>query len=283
MNVNMYTSPATQGNLEILKKRGFYLVGPEKGKLACGWEGQGRMSEVEEIFHSIKTIFQPTDLKGKKILITAGPTHEPLDPIRFITNRSSGKMGYALAEAAHIRGAEVILITGPTHEPLPCGVKVIPVETAAQMFDAAIKQYSAMDTVIMAAAVADYRPSAFSPNKIKKEKNNLTITMVKNPDILAEMGGDKGGVFLVGFAAETDNLLANAQQKLQKKNVDLIVANDVTQPGAGFATDSNIVTLLTRNGKPEKLPQMSKEFLAHKILDKILEIKANEKKQKGKK
>ncbi|HPD60417.1 MAG TPA: bifunctional phosphopantothenoylcysteine decarboxylase/phosphopantothenate--cysteine ligase CoaBC [Thermodesulfobacteriota bacterium] len=274
MNVNMYTNPATQGNLEILKKRGFYCVGPGKGELACGWEGEGRMSEVEEIFQSIKTILRPKDLKGKKFLVTAGPTQEPLDPIRFITNRSSGKMGYALAEAAQIRGAEVTLITGPTQLPLPCGVKVISVETAGQMYEATIKHYLFMDTVIMAAAVADYRPAEFSPQKIKKEKNNLPIALVKNPDILAEMGQKKGSAFLVGFAAETEDLLANAQQKLQAKNVDLIIANDVTQPGAGFETDTNIVTLLCRNGKPEKLSQMSKEFLAHKILDKILEIKS---------
>ena len=280
MNVNMYTNPATQANLEILKKRGFYCVGPGKGELACGWEGKGRMSEVEEIFQSIKTILVPNDLKGKKILITAGPTQEPLDPIRFITNRSSGKMGYALAEAAQIRGAEVTLITGPTRVPLPRGVKVISVETAGQMYDATIKHHQSMDTVIMAAAVADYRPAEFSPKKIKKEKNNVTIAMVKNPDILAEMGKKKGTTFLVGFAAETEDLLANAQQKLQTKNVDLIIANDVTQPGAGFETDTNIVTLLCRNGKSEKLPQMSKESLAHKIFDKIKALQSEPKRQK---
>jgi phosphopantothenoylcysteine decarboxylase/phosphopantothenate--cysteine ligase len=280
MNVNMYTNPATQANLEILKKRGFYCVGPGKGELACGWEGKGRMSEVEEIFQSIKTILGPNDLKGKKILITAGPTQEPLDPIRFITNRSSGKMGYALAEAAQIRGAEVTLITGPTRVPLPRGVQVISVETAGQMYDATIKHHQSMDTVIMAAAVADYRPAEFSPKKIKKEKNNVTIAMVKNPDILAEMGKKKGTTFLVGFAAETEDLLANAQQKLQTKNVDLIIANDVTQPGAGFETDTNIVTLLCRNGKSEKLPQMSKESLAHKIFDKIKALQSEPKRQK---
>jgi phosphopantothenoylcysteine decarboxylase/phosphopantothenate--cysteine ligase len=269
MNVNMFTNPATQENLTLLKKRGFYCVGPGKGGLACGWEGQGRMSEVEEIFQFIKTILGPKDLRGEKVLVTAGPTQEPLDPIRFITNRSSGKMGYALAEAAQMRGAEVVLISGPTHLPPPHGVKVIAVETATQMHEEVTKLYKKMGVVIMAAAVADYRPAEFSPKKLKKEKNNVTITMVKNPDILAEMGKRKGTTFLVGFAAETENLLANAQQKLQTKNIDLIIANDVTQPGAGFETDTNIVTLLCRNGKSEKLPQMSKEFLAHKILDKI--------------
>jgi len=280
MNVNMYTNPATQENLEILKKRGFYCVGPGKGELACGWEGKGRMSEVEEICQSIKTILGPKDLKGKKILITAGPTQEPLDPIRFITNRSSGKMGYALAEAAQIRGAQVTLITGPTQVALPHGVKVVSVETAAQMHAEAIKLYKKMDTVIMAAAVADYRPADFSPQKIKKEKDNVNISMVKNPDILAEMGKKKGTTFLVGFAAETENLLANAQQKLQTKNIDLMVANDVTQPGAGFETNTNIVTLLCRNGKSEKLPQMSKAFLAHKIFDKIKALQSEPKRQK---
>jgi len=274
MNVNMYTNPATQENLEILKKRGFYFVGPGKGELACGWEGQGRMSEVEEIFQSIKTILGPKDLKGKNFLVTAGPTQEPLDPIRFITNRSSGKMGYALAEAAQIRGAEVTLITGPTQVPLPRGVKVISVETAGQMYDETIKHYRSMDTVIMAAAVADYRPADFSPKKIKKEKNDITIALVENPDILAEMGRGKGATFLVGFAAETENVISNAQSKLKTKNVDLIIANDVTQPGAGFESDTNIVTLLFQDGKSEKLPQMSKHFLAHKILDKIKELKS---------
>jgi phosphopantothenoylcysteine decarboxylase/phosphopantothenate--cysteine ligase len=189
-------------------------------------------------------------------------------------------MGYALAEAAQIRGAEATLITGPTQVPLPRGVKVISVETAGQMHDATIKHYQSMDTVIMAAAVADYRPAEFSPKKIKKEKDNVNISMVKNPDILAEMGKKKGTTFLVGFAAETEDLLANAQQKLQTKNVDLIIANDVTQPGAGFETNTNIVTLLCRNGKSEKLPQMSKEFLAHKIFDKIKALQSEPKRQK---
>ena len=281
MNVNMFSNPATQENIEILRKRRFYFIGPDKGELACGWEGKGRMAEVEEIFQSIKTILGPKDFKGEKILVTAGPTQEAIDPIRFITNRSSGKMGYSMAEAAQTRGAEVILVTGPTQLPPPRGVKVIPVETAAQMHDEAIKLYKSMNTVIMAAAVADYRPKNFSPQKIKREKNEVTISMVKNADILAEMGKRKGTAFLVGFAAETENLFANAQKKLKEKNIDLVIANDVTQLGAGFETNTNIVTLLFRDGRSEKLSKMSKESLAHKILDTIREVKSERKRQKA--
>ena len=269
MNVNMFNNPATQENIALLKKRGFYFIGPDQGELACGWEGKGRMAEIEEIFQFIKTMLTPKDLTGKKILVTAGPTREYLDPVRFITNRSSGKMGYALAQAAYSRGAEVTLVTGPTYlSPPP--VKIISVETADQMCQETIKIYPTMDLVIMAAAVADYRPKDFSGQKIKKKEDNITISLVKNPDILAKMGENKGSTILVGFAAETEDLLRNAQKKLKEKNLDLIIANDVTQSGAGFESNTNIVTLIFSDGTYEKLPQMGKELLAHKILDKVV-------------
>lgn len=277
MNVNMYMNSATQENIHTLEKRGFTLVGPEKGELACGWEGVGRMAEVDTIFHSITTILAPKDLKGEKILVTAGSTREPIDPVRFISNRSSGKMGYALAQAAQLRGAEVTLITGPTNIAPPAEVVTIPVQTASQMFEETIKRYKAMDTVIMAAAVSDFRPARISPKKIKKDQGSLTLSLIKNPDILENMGREKGSTFLAGFAAETDDVLNNATKKVKAKSLDLMVANDVTKPGAGFECDTNIVTLLTPDGKSEALPKLSKTQIAHKILDKIVEIKSSRK------
>ena len=274
MNVNMYRNSATQENLQILKKRGFFIVGPEKGELACGWEGTGRMSEVENIFHDIKIILEPKNLKGERILVTAGPTREPIDPVRFISNRSSGKMGYALARAASVRGADVTLITGPTNIDYPAGVETIPVVTAAQMFEETLQCYKSMTTVIMAAAVGDFRLAQPVEKKIKKQNSSLDLSLIKNPDILAAMGKDKDSCFLVGFAAETDDLLNNAQKKLKTKNVDLIVANDVTKQGAGFDSDTNIVTLITPDGQLEELTKSSKHQIAHKILDKITAIKS---------
>jgi len=274
MNVNMFTNPVTQENLQALRKRGVFTVGPEKGELACGWEGEGRMAEVNKIFNFIKSILVPKDLKKEKILVTAGPTQEPIDPVRVITNRSSGKMGYALAQAAQIRGGDVTLITGSTCLPPPPGVRLIPVQTASQMFEESIKRYKSMDIVIMAAAVSDFRPAQPFLKKIKKSKESLTISLIKTPDILEEMGREKGSSFLVGFAAETENLLTNARKKLKRKNIDLMVANDVTKPGAGFEGDTNIVTLVTSKKKSERLPKLSKDQVAHRILDKIVELKA---------
>ncbi|MBN2468122.1 MAG: bifunctional phosphopantothenoylcysteine decarboxylase/phosphopantothenate--cysteine ligase CoaBC [Deltaproteobacteria bacterium] len=275
MNVNMYTNSVTQENLQTLKARGFYVVGPDKGELACGWEGTGRMSEVEDILHDITMIMGPNDLKEEKILVTAGPTQEPIDPVRFVSNRSSGKMGYALAQAAATRGAEVTLITGPASLDPPQRIKTIPVFTATEMYQETLKRYKAMTTVIMAAAVSDYRPAQQAHNKIKKENDSFTLKLVRNPDILWEMGRDKGSCFIVGFAAETENLLKNARGKLTAKNVDLMVANDVTKPGAGFDSETNIVTLLTPDGAPEEIAKASKELIAQRILDKIMAIKAN--------
>jgi phosphopantothenoylcysteine decarboxylase/phosphopantothenate--cysteine ligase len=274
MNVNMFDNPATQENLRILRERGFFIVGPAKGALACGWEGKGRMSEVREILHCIKTILSPNDLERERILVTAGPTREPIDPVRFITNRSSGKMGYALAQAARMRGAEVTLITGPTDLSPPAGVTTITVQTASQMFAETMERHASMDTVIMAAAVSDFCSPATASKKIKKKKDPLTLSLVKTPDILEKMGKERGSAFLVGFAAETDNLLANARKKLKAKKIDLMVANDVTKPGAGFDEDTNIVTLLVPDGKAVTLPKLSKTQVAHKVLDRIMELKS---------
>jgi len=230
------------------------------------------MSEVREILHCIKTILSPNDLEHERVLVTAGPTQEPLDPVRFITNRSSGKMGYALAQAAQMRGAEVTLIAGPTSLSPPPNVKLIPVQTASQMFAETMKRHASMDTVIMAAAVSDFCSPHTASKKIKK-KDPLTLSLVKTPDILEKMGNGRGSAFLVGFAAETDNLLVNARKKLKAKKIDLMVANDVTKPGAGFDADTNIVTLLIPDGKTVKLPKLSKAQVAHRVLDKIMELK----------
>lgn len=273
MNVNMFANPATQENLRILKERGFYIVGPAEGALACGWEGKGRMSEVREILHCIGAVLSPNDLERERVLVTAGPTQEPLDPVRFITNRSSGKMGYALAQAAQMRGAEVTLISGPTNLSPPPNVTRIPVQTASQMYAETMKRYASVDMVIMAAAVSDFCSPHTASKKIKKKKDSLTLALVKTPDILEKMGKERGDAFLVGFAAETDNLLANARKKMKAKRIDLMVANDVTKPGAGFDEDTNIVTLLVPDGKAVKLPKLSKTRVAHKVLDKIIELK----------
>ncbi len=273
MNVNMYENPATQHNIQVLQERGYLFVGPGEGGLACGWEGRGRMSEPEEILAFIESVRKPQDFVGHKMLITAGPTREAIDPVRYISNYSSGKMGYALAQAAVERGAAVVLVTGPTNLVYPRGVEVIAVQSALEMFDACMERYRSMDTVIMAAAVGDFRPTEVAATKIKKNGDPLTLTLEKNPDILAAIGKEKNSTLLVGFAAETDDLLANAEKKLKSKKVDLMVANDVTKPGAGFDSDTNIVTLLTPDGKAEELPQMTKEEVAHKILDKILQLK----------
>jgi len=274
MNVNMYENPATQENLRILRSRGFSIVGPAEGALACGWEGKGRLAEIREIVHCIKALLSPHDLVHEKILITAGPTQEPIDPVRFITNRSSGKMGYALAQASRVRGAEVTLISGPTHLSPPPGVTLIPVQTASQMLTETMKRSASMDTVIMAAAVSDFSLPHAAATKIKKSNDPLTLSLIKTPDILEKMGKERGSTFLVGFAAETENLLANARKKLKAKHIDLMVANDVTKPGAGFEEDTNIVAMLVPDGGVVKLPKLSKIEVAHKILDTIIELKS---------
>jgi phosphopantothenoylcysteine decarboxylase/phosphopantothenate--cysteine ligase len=271
MNCHMYDNPIFQENLEILRRHNFAFVEPEYGQLACGYEGKGRLADIEKIIQKIQRLLNTSrDFKGKTIMVTAGPTREALDPVRFITNRSSGKMGYAVAEAAVSRGADVILISGPTALSAPADVKVVNVETALQMRDEVVKYAHQADAVIMAAAVSDYRPRDASPQKIKKEKDQLTLALERNPDILAELGQNKPSrQILVGFSMETENLLDNAIKKLKNKNADLMVANDVSQEGAGFDVDTNIVWIIDSSGSERKLPLMSKRDVAEVILDEV--------------
>ena len=271
MNTNMYLNPIVQQNITKLTQLRYHFIEPGCGVLACGTEGVGRLPEPEVIVGRVIEILKGNDdFAGKKVLITAGGTQEAIDPVRYIGNRSSGKMGYALASEAASRGAEVILVSGPTHLLPPLGVVVNYVESASQMRDAVLAQFSDSDIVIKAAAVADYRPKTTCVNKIKKSNATLSLVLEKTPDILFELGQLKKQQILVGFAAETQELLANAQEKLIRKNLDMIVANDITIPGAGFNVDTNIVKLLYRDGHIEELPKMSKKQLAGIILDKIL-------------
>lgn len=270
MNTNMYLNPIVQENIAKLADLGYFFIEPESGLLACGTEGIGRLPAPEVIVDKVvELLTKKSDLTGKKILITAGGTQEAIDPVRYIGNRSSGKMGYALAKNALARGAEVILISGPTHLAPPPGVTVYHVQSAAQMRHEVLAHYPTSDIVIKAAAVADYRPQIISQDKIKKNSSTLELVLEKTPDILFELGQLKKHQILVGFAAETQELIAHAQGKLARKNLDMIVANDITMPGAGFNIDTNIVKLLHRDGLIEELPKMSKEQLAGIILDKI--------------
>lgn len=270
MNTNMYLNPIVQDNMAKLTKLGYRLIEPDSGPLACGTEGIGRLPNPEIIEKKIIELFKlKSDFAGKNILITAGGTQEAIDPVRYIGNRSSGKMGYALASGAVARGAKVTLVSGPTHLLPPPGVDVQYVESAEQMRNTVLAHYSDSDIVIKAAAVADYRPQVICENKIKKNSSILELTLEKTPDILFELGQLKKHQILIGFAAETEQLLAHAQGKLAKKNLDMIVANDITMPGAGFNVDTNIVKLLYPDGSIEALPKMSKEELAGVILDKI--------------
>jgi phosphopantothenoylcysteine decarboxylase/phosphopantothenate--cysteine ligase len=273
MNVHMWEDAICQENIQKLRSRGYHFIDPESGELACGYEGQGRLAEVSAIVEEIRTLLSPKDFAQETVLITAGPTEEPIDPVRFITNRSSGKMGFALARIARRRGAEVILISGPTVLPAPQNVKFISVHSAAQMREAVLANLENASILLMAAAVSDYRPRKMSPGKIKKSEMDMMLMLERNPDILSEAGKRKDHRILVGFAAETENLLQNAQSKLKEKNLDLIVANDVTLPGAGFEVDTNIVKFLDRSGKVEELPLMTKEELAARILDRVVQLK----------
>lgn len=275
MNTGMWTAPATAQNVETLRNRGVHIIGPGSGMLACGDEGAGRMSEPEEIVAEIERILAAkADLQGLKVLVTAGATRERLDPVRFLTNDSSGKMGFALAEAARDRGAEVTLVKGSTTAKVPSGVRIVEAESAADLLRAMKKEAGRQDIVIQAAAVADYRPATFSKTKIKKKAGEaLTVTLEENPDIAKAVGAmKKKGQILAGFAAETDHVVKHAKEKLAAKNLDLIVANDVTRPGAGFNADTNIVTLITAD-RTEDLPIMTKRAAAEIILDRILEIR----------
>jgi len=273
MNVHMWENPSCQENIQKLRSRGFHFIDPEPGELACGYEGKGRLAEVSAIVEEIRAILSPQDFARETVLITAGPTEESIDPVRFITNRSSGKMGFAMAHAALRRGAEVILISGPTALPPPPKVKFIGVRSTAQMREAVLTNLKNASILLMAAAVSDYRPRQAAAGKIKKSQAEMVLALERNPDILAEAGRQKDHRILVGFAAETENLLRNARSKLKEKNLDLIVANDVTLPGAGFEVDTNIVKFLDRSRKVEELPLMTKEELADRILDRVAQLK----------
>ncbi|QEK11994.1 bifunctional phosphopantothenoylcysteine decarboxylase/phosphopantothenate--cysteine ligase CoaBC [Crassaminicella thermophila] len=271
MNTNMYNNIIVKQNIEKLKDFGYYFVEPVTGRLACGDVGSGKLAEPEKIVkEAVRLLQDKKDLKGKKILITAGPTREAIDPVRYITNHSSGKMGYAIAERALDRGAEVLLISGPTNLKAPVGVNKIDVNTTNEMYEAVLKSFEWADVVIKSAAVADYRPAMVAENKIKKDDNDFSIKLVRNPDILKELGKrKKDNKILVGFAAETQNLFHNAKNKIQNKNLDFIVANDLTKEGAGFKSDTNIVTIIDKNGQTKHYEKMPKIDLAEIILDKV--------------
>lgn len=267
MDANMYENPVTQENVSKLKKRGFVFVGPKFGKLVSGVEGLGRFANTVEIIGVISQVLgREGSFADRHIVVTAGATQEFIDPVRIITNRSSGKMGYALAEAARDRGAKVTLITGPTLLTRPVGVEAIDVCTAEEMLQAVRSAISGADVLVMAAAVADYRPRTKAKEKIKKEGAGLTLELERTPDILGEVKGD---FIRVGFAAESEKLVENATQKLRRKNLDLIVANDVTAKGSGFGVDSNQVTIIGKDGKAESLPLLPKREVADKVLDKV--------------
>ncbi len=270
MNVKMWNNFATQRNLETLRRQGIHVVGPTTGHLASLIVAEGRMAEPTEIFAKIKDILTAkSDFKGKHILVTAGPTIEPLDPVRYISNRSSGKMGYAIAAAAEKRGADVTLISGPVALDCPSGVRLIEIETAIQLQDAIKKQFVKTDALIMAAAVADYRPKATAKEKIKKEKSNLSLELVENPDIIKNIAAKKGKRVVVGFAMETKDLIVNAKKKMTEKHLDFIVANNPTQQGIEFGSDYNQVAIISKSGKTKALPRMTKAELADIILDEI--------------
>jgi phosphopantothenoylcysteine decarboxylase/phosphopantothenate--cysteine ligase len=266
MNVNMYENPVTQENIKKLKKRGFVFVGPGHGRLATGKEGAGRLAGVEEILGAVSQVMgKRGDLAGRRIVVTAGGTREPVDPVRYIGNRSSGKMGYALAEAARDRGAIVSLITSASL-PATAGIEVTPVETAKEMEAAVKRATAAADALIMAAAVADYCPRKAAKNKIKKDAAGLTLELTRTADILA---GVSGKIIKVGFAAESEDIAANARRKLMEKGLDLIVANDITDPDSGFGADNNKVTIIDKEGKVEELPLLTKREVADRVLDRV--------------
>lgn len=274
MNVNMWQHPATQENLATLRARGVRIVEPSAGYLACGMIGAGRLAEQEEILKAVRETLQAQqDLAGEIVLVTAGPTCEDIDPVRFLTNRSSGKMGYALAAAAAHRGAKVTLVSGPTALETPQGVERIDVRSTEEMQRAVQQRFASCTMVIFAAAVADYRPAEKSTQKIKRGKEALTLRLEPNPDILASIAREKGERFIIGFAAETESVAENARKKLTEKHADLIVANDVSAEGAGFDHETNIVTLFSRDGRDLPLLRMSKSEVAQRILDEATRLR----------
>jgi phosphopantothenoylcysteine decarboxylase/phosphopantothenate--cysteine ligase len=268
MNVHMWENTITQENVARLRARGFKIVEPGYGSLACGMEGKGRLADLEDILTAVRqTLDRKSDLAGRGVVVTAGGTQEPIDPVRLICNRSSGKMGYALAEAARERGAKVTLITAPTALPSPVGVEVRQIQTALQMREAVLGTVPEADVLIMAAAVADYRPATAAKSKLKKEEFPLMqLELIRNPDIVSEV---KGNLIKVGFAAESENVVQNATIKLKNKGLHLIVANDITEPGSGFGVDTDRVVLVDSRGKVKELPLLPKSEVAHKILDEV--------------
>ncbi|OIP89188.1 MAG: bifunctional 4'-phosphopantothenoylcysteine decarboxylase/phosphopantothenoylcysteine synthetase [Syntrophaceae bacterium CG2_30_58_14] len=273
MNAKMYANAIVKENLARLVSRGHMILEPGYGELACRVEGQGRLAEPLEIAEEIESILTPKNLQGEHILVTAGPTQEPFDPVRFISNYSSGKMGYALAVMARRRGAEVTLVSGPTALPAPRGVVFVPVRTAVEMRDAVLANLEQATVVVKAAAVADYRPAVCEPVKIKKKEGSLTIHLERNPDIISEIADRKGDRIVVGFSMESDHLLEHARTKLFEKGMDFIVANDVTEPGAGFRGDTNVIRILDREGGVEVFPLMDKMDVAGVILDRIRKMR----------
>jgi len=277
MNVHMYAHSLVQENMQKLVKHGYSFVEPAEGFLACGYEGKGRLADPGDIVEEVCATLTKKDMRNEHVIVTAGPNAEPIDPVRFITNRSTGKMGFAMARVAWRRGAEVTLVSGPTSLEPPRGVRFTAVRTAVEMQKAILDHYQTATMVISAAAIADYRPARVAAQKIKKTDGDLVIELARNPDILKELSSHKGNRLHVGFATETENVLGNAARKLKSKNLDMIVANDVTQEGAGFAHDTNIVTLIDRTEHMETLPLMSKDEVAHAVYDRLLALKVGSK------
>jgi phosphopantothenoylcysteine decarboxylase/phosphopantothenate--cysteine ligase len=273
MNIHMYENPILQENLRKLRRVGYEILEPGEGYLACGYEGKGRLPDPKVILEEIRRLLKKKDLTSEQLVVTAGPSREPLDPVRYISNRSSGKMGYALARAAARRGADVVLVSGPTGLAAPPGVKLKAVNTAAEMRQAILDEYAACTAVIMAAAVADFRPAEFSSDKIKRGTGPLDLRLEPNPDILKELGQRKDGKLLIGFAAETRDLDSNAEKKLREKNLDMIIANDVTKEGSGFDGDTNIATIFDCRGATRALPLMTKDELADQVFDHFLTLR----------
>jgi len=267
MNVHMWEHPATQTNVETLVGRGVRLVGPASGSLACGYEGAGRLAEPADVVEAVAAALAPQDLVGERVLISAGPTREAIDPVRYLTNHSSGKMGYALARVARRRGAEVTLVTGPVALAPPSGVRVVAVESAVEMGRALRAEYLRATVLVMAAAVADYRPTTALDRKHKKAAGDWTLALTRNADILAGLARQKGRRIVIGFAAETHDVVAEARRKLREKQLDLVVANDVTAEGAGFGTDTNVVRLIDAGGGDDALPVLPKDEVAGRVFD----------------
>ena len=274
MNVHMYAHPSVVENLAKLRSRGATIIEPAEGELACGYEGKGRLPDAAIISAELERILSPRDLAGERILVTAGPTQEAIDPVRFVSNRSSGKMGFAIAAAAWRRGAEVKLVAGPSALATPYGVERIDTGSAAEMLAATSSNFPWASALVMAAAVADFRPAHPAPGKVKKNPKGMALRMESIADELPRLAAKKGSRIMIGFAAETADLAANARDKLARKRLDLIVANDVTQAGAGFGVDTNIVTLLGADGSVESLPKLSKDEVADRILDRLTVLRA---------